>query len=309
MWLPRPLPDGFFYDVFLSYRRREPDNNWVQNVLRPRLKSAGLRVCLDVVDFDLGGLIVMEMERAVRLSRYTVAVLSPDYLESSYTDIESIFNRHLGLELKQRRFLGLLRRPCNLPLGIRHLPLIDLTSEPQFEIALAGLVNSLRQPVFDFATQPAPFDPGELGVKLNGSYEYDFFVIETTVAEAWCRDYLLPELTKNGTRTISLFNMKPGNNRIDAIEHLVTSSRFVLPVLSPEFLNDNVASFATALAISNDLDKRRRSVVPLIFHPVDCPLILSVWVGLDFTDPDEWPTNVDRLSAELRRSIDRQASG
>jgi hypothetical protein len=149
MWLPRPLPDGFFYDVFLSYRRREPDNSWVQNVLRPRLKSAGLRVCLDVVDFDLGGLIVMEMERAVQLSRYTVAVLSPDYLEGSYTDMESILSRHMGLELAQHRFLSLLRRPCKPPLGARRHPLIDMTRDSDFEIAVASLIDMLNKPVFD----------------------------------------------------------------------------------------------------------------------------------------------------------------
>jgi hypothetical protein len=101
---------------------------------------------------------------------------------------------------------------------------------------------------------------------------------------------------------------EPGKIIVAEIEKFIKSSRFVLPVLSPEFLSDKLAMFATVLALSYDLEMRRRSVVPLIFRPVNCPLILSIWNGLDFTDPDEWQVNIDRLCAEIKRPLPGQAS-
>ena len=65
-----PLPtsadapaDGFKYDVFLSYRQQEPDKTWARDVLLPRLKAAGLRVCVDFECFRLGAHLIIEMER------------------------------------------------------------------------------------------------------------------------------------------------------------------------------------------------------------------------------------------------------
>jgi hypothetical protein len=56
----------------------------------PRLLADGLAVCIDVDAFRLGAPLVLEMERAVQASRYTLAVLSPQYLESGFTELENV---------------------------------------------------------------------------------------------------------------------------------------------------------------------------------------------------------------------------
>ena len=81
----------------------------MRKTLLPRLKAEGLKVFIDYVDFELGAPIVTEMERAVVQSRYTIGVLSPNYLTSNSTDLESILSEHLGLENSQRRFIGVMR--------------------------------------------------------------------------------------------------------------------------------------------------------------------------------------------------------
>jgi hypothetical protein len=78
------------YDVFVSYSHQDPDLTWVRQELVPRLRAAGLRVCLDTDSFRLGAPIVLEMGRAVEGSRYTLAVLTPEYLESAFTELESV---------------------------------------------------------------------------------------------------------------------------------------------------------------------------------------------------------------------------
>ncbi|HKI17470.1 MAG TPA: caspase family protein [Isosphaeraceae bacterium] len=139
------LDDGFRYDVFLSYRQQEPDKTWVRKTLLPRLKAEGLKVFIDYIDFDLGAPIVTEMERAVVQSRYTVGVLSPNYLTSNFTDLESILSEHLGLEQSQRRFIGVMRAPCKPRLGIRARYYLDMTDDDEFDAAIARLVAQARK--------------------------------------------------------------------------------------------------------------------------------------------------------------------
>ena len=57
-------PDNatFAYDVFISYSHR--DAEWVRGWLLPRLRRAGLRVCIDYDCFDLGEPIVTGLQLA-----------------------------------------------------------------------------------------------------------------------------------------------------------------------------------------------------------------------------------------------------
>jgi len=134
------------YDVFISYRHQEPDGSWVRKLLLPRLKSGGLRVCIDYVSFRLGAPLVLEMERAVEQSRYTLAILSEAYLTSNFTELENVLAEHLGLEQSQRRLLVALREACKPRLGMRARLMLDLTDEEELETGLARLISALREP-------------------------------------------------------------------------------------------------------------------------------------------------------------------
>ena len=154
-----PPPDGDAYDVFISYRQREPDKSWVRDVLLPRLEGAGLRVCIDVRDFRLGEPLVTEMERAVVESRYTLAVLSPAYLTSSFTDFENVISQHLGLEEAQNRLLIVVREPCEKNLRLRHKVWLEMKDAEEVEENLPRLIRALGGP----RVAPSPGGPGQAG--------------------------------------------------------------------------------------------------------------------------------------------------
>lgn len=137
---------GWRYDVFLSYRRTEPDQAWVCDALAPRLRQDGLRVCLDRDDFRLGAPLVLEMARAVETSAYTVAVLSPAYGDSAFTELESVLAEHLGLEEQSRRLVGVLREAARPRLGLRARLWLDMTDDARFEEQATVLCRQLRLP-------------------------------------------------------------------------------------------------------------------------------------------------------------------
>lgn len=141
---PGGVPDGFEYDVFVSYRHREPDKSWVRKQLVPQLEALGLRVCVDYRDFRLGMVLIKEMERAVVKSRCTLAVLSPQYLQSNFTEFESLIAEHLGLEAGARRLLMVMREECQPRLSLRSRLWLDMTDDEEFAVNVARLVQEVR---------------------------------------------------------------------------------------------------------------------------------------------------------------------
>jgi hypothetical protein len=133
------------YDAFISYRRREPDRQWVHDRLVVALRSRGLRICLDDDDFRLGQPVVLEMERAVEQSRYTVAVLTPEWVMSSYTEFEEVLARTLGLETGAWPVIAVVRRPTPLPLRLRAVTALDMSDDATFEPDLDRLCAALRR--------------------------------------------------------------------------------------------------------------------------------------------------------------------
>ncbi len=132
----------FHYDVFLSYSHH--DAEWVHAWLFPQLEHAGLRVCIDIRDFDPGATSVTEMERAVLTSRKTALVLTPAYLASQWTEFENVMAQTLDPAARQRRLLPLMRVKCELPVRIGMLVYLDFTRAEQNEKQLARLIAAMR---------------------------------------------------------------------------------------------------------------------------------------------------------------------
>jgi hypothetical protein len=85
------------------------------------------------------------MQRAVLESRYTLAILSPVYLSSNFTEIENIMAQHLGLEKGQHRLLSIIRQDCTPKLRMRISLMLDMIDDDEFEMNVARLIYQLRR--------------------------------------------------------------------------------------------------------------------------------------------------------------------
>src|SRR5437667_12022064 len=76
-----PPGDPYLYDAFISYSPQ--DEPWVREFLAPTLQREGCKALLDPRDLDgvLGLPYLRVCELAVDRSRYTVAVLTPAWVE------------------------------------------------------------------------------------------------------------------------------------------------------------------------------------------------------------------------------------
>src|SRR4051812_26443089 len=102
----------FLHDVFVSYSHK--DRAWVREQLVPDLTGAGLKVLADW-DFDIGQPSVANMTKAVRDSRYVVAVLTQNWVESEWSGFEGYLITTADPIGQRRRLLPLMLEPCKPP--------------------------------------------------------------------------------------------------------------------------------------------------------------------------------------------------
>jgi hypothetical protein len=114
------------YDVFVSYRHGGADNAFATELVSA-LEADGYRVAIDERDFRANSSFLEEMERAVRESRFTVALISSRYLESGNTLEEAIICKVLDMEDRQRRLIPIVIEQVAMPVWLYGIVGIDVT--------------------------------------------------------------------------------------------------------------------------------------------------------------------------------------
>jgi len=128
-------------DVFISYSGR--DAEWVRTWLLPRLEAAGTTVRVDFRDFRIGLPSQVNMERAVESASATVLVLTPNWVQSEWTQFEAlmVYLDH-PLNLRQR-VLPILLKKCKIPRRLRILTYLDFTRAEERALQFGRLVEEL----------------------------------------------------------------------------------------------------------------------------------------------------------------------
>jgi TIR domain len=146
-------------DFFVSYTKADEQwAEWISWVL----EEAGFSVTLQAWDFAAGGNFVLEMQRAASEAPRTIAVLSPDYLDSRYAapewaaafaaDPEGLKRRLIPVRVHECRPQGLWR-------AIIHIDLVGLDEANAQQRLLSQLAGKRSKPI------ERPAFPGSGGSK------------------------------------------------------------------------------------------------------------------------------------------------
>jgi hypothetical protein len=73
-------------------------------------------------------------------------VLTPDYLESAWTEFEALMLQALDPAARARRLIPLLKEKCELPLRIRFLTYVDFADPEDWDLAWTRLLGALEAP-------------------------------------------------------------------------------------------------------------------------------------------------------------------
>lgn len=134
---------NFTYDVFISYSHNDAD--WVKTWLLPHLEAAGLRVCIDYRDFEIGVPSIVNMENAVKNSRKTILVMTPNWTGSEWMDFESLLTQTGDPVGRRRRLLPLLLKACDLPDRLAIFTYADFTDSAQWDTQVARVIAASRE--------------------------------------------------------------------------------------------------------------------------------------------------------------------
>jgi hypothetical protein len=134
------------YDVFMSYRHDGADKHFTTQLVAA-LEADGYRVAIDERDFPANASFLQEMERCVRESRFTVAVISSRYLESGNCQEEAIICKVLDMGDRKRRLIPVVIEPVPMPAWLYGIVGIDCTKPDPLVDPLDKLRATLGAPM------------------------------------------------------------------------------------------------------------------------------------------------------------------
>jgi TIR domain len=139
-------PAAIRYDAFISYRHGGVDADVASQVL-DALETDGYKVAIDERDFAPNASFLLEIERCIRESRYTVAIVSARYLESGNCEEEAIVTKVLDMSERRRRLIPFIIQPVEMPVWLFNLVGIDCTKRDSLVDPIDKLKATLGKPL------------------------------------------------------------------------------------------------------------------------------------------------------------------
>jgi len=301
----RSEPPEQRYDVFISYSHA--DNEWVKGWLMPGLEKAGLRVCMDSRDFDLGVPAVVNMERAVDRSRHTLLVLTPAWVASEWTAFESLLVQTSDPVGRRQRLIPLLLKPCEPPHRIAMLTFADFRNEEEQAPQLARVIEAtggkpslseLDQPLGRLLYKTATADPRVsrhiisfdtlIADKTEGfvGRQFVFDALDAFLAKEQCGYFVIrgePGIGKTALMAQLVKMRKPVHHFNIVQQNIRLPEQFLANVCA-----QLIARYSLSMTIADEpirtstlLDQCLRVAAA---NPANLPLILAV----DALDEAEW---------------------
>jgi hypothetical protein len=152
---------------------------------------------------------------------------------------------------------------------------------PLFAVGVAALIPRGRPRVLSRPPVP-PLVPGAPA----GTPVYDAFISyrHTEPDKTHARD-ILESLERRGLRVAIDFRDFAANEHfLSEMERCIKQSRYVLCVITPQYLASDHTSEEAIISKTLDMADRRKRLVPLVFERVELPVWLHGLVGIDFTE-------------------------
>jgi len=177
-----------------------------------------------------------------------------------------------------------------------------LASIPLFAVSVGALMASRRR-WFSVAAPRKAVAPRPAA----GTVVYDAFLSYRHAEPGKSHAaHILESLEARGLRVaIDVRDFAPNEHFLSEMERCIKESRFVLCIITSQYLGSDHTSEEAIISKTLDMAERRKRLVPLVFERVELPVWLHGLVGIDFT-PAATVDPLDRLVALLAR--DRTAA-
>jgi hypothetical protein len=135
----------FEYDAFISYSHSQ--KKWVNEVLLAAFEAGGVKTCIDHRNFDEGRSVPDNFGTAIKTSRRSVLVLTPEWVASGYTTSEGQMVWGTDPAGWHGRMVPIVRMACKLPMWISVRSWRDFTQDDAVIAGLPRLIHLLKSPL------------------------------------------------------------------------------------------------------------------------------------------------------------------
>lgn len=237
-------------DFFVSYNKA--DRQWAEWIAW-QLEEAGFTTVIQAWDFRPGSNFVLEMHQAAATAERTIAVLSPDYLQSLYTQPEWAAAFAQDPTSAQKKLLPVRVRECKLEGLLAQIVYIDLTNadaDSAKEALLAGIKRERAKPT----AQPGFPGPAHHAVSTQPSFPGSINIPSRTVDElivAYCQHL------EQRVGTVRLFGEEQSRPLDQVFVELTINEDYDRRPNQAEFLGLMDAELRKMRSVFGDADERR----------------------------------------------------
>ena len=267
------------YDATISHSPE--DYNWVDDVLMPPLKQAGLKILLGKDEYLLGAPKKKNMELALESSRNKVLVLTPSWVEKEWNKLHRILKKNT-ISLENRRdLIPLYLKPCDLPPSIEKLEGIDFSNPASNQANLYRLVKQLT-PKRIFITYKHNATADELlaneFAKLLGENHEVFFDQQLSIGVNWAK----------------------------TLENQIKESDFLIAFLSADSVNSEMVEYEIKLAHELAKKQKGRPVILPVRVAYKEPFSYTLGPYLNHLNWAEWNSESDTpyLIEQIKNAIE-----
>jgi hypothetical protein len=126
--------------------------------------------------------------------------------------------------------------------------------------------------------------------------DFDVFISYSRQDEAWVRDWLLPQLERQGICAyVDFRHFDVGAPVLVNIERAVAHCPKTLLVLTPDWVESEWTAFEGLLLQTDDPAGLRRRVLPILLKKCKLPKRLSIFTLADFTHRIRWEWELERV--------------
>lgn len=133
----------------------------------------------------------------------------------------------------------------------------------------------------------------------NPKSKFDVFLSHS----AKDRDFtsrLATDLSEAGLRVwLDQWHIRPGDSFAEAIDEAMKDSRFLVIVMSPDYFKSAWAQQEWHYAFGREIESDGIRLIPLLYRDCDVPPMLQTKLWLDFRDPGQYRSALDRLVRDL----------
>ena len=133
--------------------------------------------------------------------------------------------------------------------------------------------------------------------RAEGPFEHDVFLSYAKDDEGFAIHYLAEALSSAGVSVLHAGKLELGRSQLSEISRALNICRFIIVVLSPAYVADEMAQFVRMMGQHLTVEEPTRRLIPITLHPTtEVPdLLLRHLLSLNLTDPEDWPSGVQKL--------------